>query len=278
MSTSTCHKVFPLAFCIQLSASHSSLNKPATDTFLANDTPVVQSISKQITDLKFESILAFGIFYALRKGGFKWNAESRTGSKLLAKIDSEVEFGEYELPFRQSRQTGPESDVSSGDFLNPSRPASPVPNRAAQETASQTAVSSATPVEIGNGTVLLERPYGQFKFVVFYLLREKLEEYEKRFPGRYANIDVSYIVREGESVLFNMVNRLMDRNDLEHEGVVDLLLLVGAFAVQCVQQKEQLDLIDFILQKACNLYSENEKWELVDRRWVPFCICLHIFG
>lgn len=108
------------------------------------------------------------------------------------------------------------------------------------------------------GSVLLERPFALYNQLVFHVLRAKLKEYERKFPGRYANVNVCYTVLEGEFVLLDMADRLVDPNDVEREAVVDLLLFVGVFAVQCIQEGGYLlDEIDYVLQKASQLFTEN---------------------
>ena len=219
------------------------------------------------------SVLAFGIYYFLRKSGYKWKPTLVAGSTLLAATDSEVEFGKYALPPSQSQQGVLKSLVSSFARMlrSDSKPQVILGKQFHWSQRAESAANSSTPPAIGDGLVVIERPHGHYKHVVFHVIRAMVEEYDMSFRSQHPDIDMVHNTRVEphrlHAQLREMFVQLMD-GGVREGRIIGMITFIGALAVQCYEN-EMFRVIDELLVEATSLFSELiEPWLLELEHWV----------
>lgn len=205
------------------------------------------------------SVLAFVIYYFLRKHGIRWSQAGLLGSQLLRQANSEFEFDEYELPLRAPTPTGGGSSLSE-QFRMAQRP--------------ENAANSAR--RIGYGMAVIERPHGHFNHLVFHVVRVMVEHYDGNFREQHPDIDMIHNTRVDQSRLRPMLRGLIRELIVDgvREGrIIGVLVLVGSLAVQCYE-REMFVAIDDLIWEANDLFNELvEPWLIENGHWVQLLVC-----
>ena len=219
------------------------------------------------------SVLAFGIYYFLRKSGYKWKPTLVTGSTLLAATESEVEFGEYALPPCQSQQGVLKSLVSSFARMlrSDSQPQVILSRQFHWSQRAESAANSPTPPAIGDGLAIIERPHGHYRHLVFHVIRAMVEEYDMSFRDQHPDIDMVHNTRVDphrlHAQLREMFVQLMD-GGVREGRIIGMITFIGALAVQCYEN-QMFRVIDELLVEATLLFNELvEPWLLEHEYWV----------
>lgn len=244
----------------------------------------------------FKGILAFAIYYRLRKEGIRWTRAIATGSSLLRQTDSEEDFGEYELlpqlPPTQAPATGVRSLLNRISNVFRGDPTAPPPEqtlskqfhlllRVENPNANAASSTAATAPAIGSGIAVIERPHGRYNHLVFHVVRAMLEYYEQCFRRQHPQLDMVNDTRiephQLHDLLRNTMAQLME-GQVTFGRIVGMLVFAGAFAVQCYE-REMFRTLDDLFDYTNEIFQELVgPWLQHNENWVPSRVdfsCVH---